>query len=76
MKKKIAILGSTGSIGKSLLKIVQKDERKFDILLLTADKNYKIILEQAKNFKVKNIIITNDKYYKLAISKNKKITKA
>ena len=71
MKKKVAILGSTGSIGKSLLKIVQKDKRKFNILLLTADKNYKIILDQANNFKVKNIIITNDKYYKLAISKNK-----
>ena len=71
MKKKVAILGSTGSIGKSLLKIVQKDRRKFNILLLTADKNYKIILDQANNFKVKNIIITNDKYYKLAISKNK-----
>ncbi len=72
MKTKIAILGSTGSIGKSLLKIIQKDTKKFKVILLTADKNYKIILNQAKKFKVKNIIITNKKYYKLAKSKNNK----
>ena len=42
-KKKIAILGSTGSIGQSLLKIISKDKEKFKIILLTANKNYKII---------------------------------
>ena len=44
MKTKIAILGSTGSIGKSLLNIVLKDNHNFKITLLTADKNYKILL--------------------------------
>ena len=39
MKKKIAILGSTGSIGKTLLDIVNKDRKNFEILLLTADRN-------------------------------------
>ena len=48
MKLKLAILGSTGSIGKSLLKIISKDEKKFKILLLTANSNYKLILQQAK----------------------------
>jgi len=62
MKKKIAILGSTGSIGKTLIEIIKKDKKNFDIILLTADKNYKEILKQAKIFNVKNLIITNEKY--------------
>ena len=46
--KKIAILGSTGSIGKSLLNIISKDKNNFEIILLSANKNYKSILKQAK----------------------------
>ena len=65
-KKKIAILGSTGSIGKSLLNIIKKDKKNFEIILLTARKNYKAILNQAKYFNVKNLIITEYKYYKIA----------
>ena len=64
MKKKIAILGSTGSIGKILIDLIKKDKKNFDIVLLTADKNYKEILKQAKYFKVKNLIITNEKSFK------------
>ena len=63
MKKKIAILGSTGTIGKTLIKIINKDKKNFDIILLTAEKNYKEIYEQAKIFNVKNIIITNKKSF-------------
>ena len=59
MIKKIAILGSTGSIGKNLLDIINNDKKKFKIILLTAKKNYKILLKQASYFKVKNIIITD-----------------
>ena len=65
MKTKIAILGSTGSIGKTLLDIIRKDHKKFEIILLTADKNYKLLLKQAKEFKVKNLIITNKKKFDL-----------
>ena len=39
--KKIAIFGSTGSIGSSLLKIIKHDKKNFKIELLTANKNYK-----------------------------------
>ena len=46
--KKIVILGSTGSIGKSLLKIINKDKKSFTIKLITAHKNYKELLRQAK----------------------------
>ena len=65
MKKKIAILGSTGSIGKSLLDIVSKDLKNFEIILLTADTNYKLLLQQAKKFKVKNLIVTNKMKFEL-----------
>ena len=70
MKKKIAILGSTGSIGKSLLKIIDNN-RDFEIVLLSANKNYKELIKQTKRFKVKNIIISNN----LSLKKFKKINK-
>jgi len=60
MKKKIAILGSTGSIGKTLINIIKQDKKNFEIILLSADGNYKELLKQAKLFKVKNLIITNE----------------
>ncbi len=63
MKKKIAILGSTGSIGKSLLDIIEKDKKNFEIVLLTANRDYKNLLKQAKKFNVKNLIITNPNSY-------------
>ena len=63
MKKKIAILGSTGSIGKTLLKVISNDKKKFKILLLTANKNFRDVLRQAKIFKVNKIIITDKKSY-------------
>ena len=75
MKKKIAILGSTSSIGKSLLSIVKKNKKNFKIELLTANTNYKDLINQAKKFNVKNIIITDPDCYKKTkiICKNKKI---
>jgi len=63
MKKKIVILGSTGSIGKTTINILKRDKNNVEILLLTANKNYKELMKQVKFFKVKNIIITNkDKF--------------
>jgi 1-deoxy-D-xylulose-5-phosphate reductoisomerase len=75
MKKKITILGSTGSIGKTLINILKKDINNFDIILLTADKNINELLKQIKIFKVKNIIVTNyKKFLKIQkILKDKKI---
>ena len=75
MKKKIAILGSTGSIGKSSINILKKDKKNFDIFLLTTNNNYNEILKQSKEFKVKNIIINNPKNYLILKNKlkNKKI---
>ncbi len=75
MKKKIVILGSTSSIGKSLLDIIKKDQKKFEIELLTANTNYKDLIIQAKKFNVKNIIITDPASFKKTniICKNKRI---
>jgi 1-deoxy-D-xylulose-5-phosphate reductoisomerase len=74
MRKKIAILGSTGSIGRNLLEIVNKDKNKFEVTLLTANKNHTDLLKQAKRFKVKNIIVTNNESFEfLKKKKNKEI---
>ena len=77
MKKEIAILGSTGSIGKNLLSIIDKDKKNYQIILLVANKNYKMLLKQAKKFKVKNLIVKDQSKFKilkrLSKSKNLKI---
>ena len=64
MKKKIVILGSTSSIGKSLLNVIKKDKKKFEIKLLTANTNYKDLIKQAKQFNVKNLVITDLESFK------------
>jgi len=63
MKKKIAILGSTGSIGKSTLEVIRKNKKNFNIVLLCANNNYKELIRQAKEFKAQNVIIKNKKLY-------------
>ena len=69
MKKKIAIFGSTGSIGKSLIDIIDHDKDNFEIILLTTNKNYSNLLKQAKIFRVKNLIITDKKSYNIVKKK-------
>ena len=63
MKKKIIVLGSTGSIGKNTLKIIKTKKHDFTIQLLSTNKNINKIINQAKEFKVKNIIISDLKKY-------------
>ena len=71
MTTKIAILGSTGSIGKNLIKIIQKEKNKFEVKLLTARKNYQTLIKQAEKLKVKNVILTDYNSFLLAKKKNK-----
>ena len=75
MKKTIAILGSTGSIGKNLIKIIEKNINDFKVELISTDKNYKELYKQATKLKVKHIIINNKNSYQSALKKkiNKKI---
>ena len=63
MKKRIIILGSTGSIGSSTLNIIKRNLSNFSITLLTANKNYKKLIIQAKKFNAENVIIKDKKYY-------------
>lgn len=53
MKKKISILGSTGSIGRQALEVIEKLKDKFEIVALTAGSNTKLLNEQIKKFKPK-----------------------
>ena len=73
MIKKIAILGSTGSIGRTLINILNKEKNNIDLKLLTTNKNYKLVLIQAKKFNVRNIIITNFNSYKILSKKVKNL---
>ena len=73
MKKNIAILGSTGSIGKTLINIIKKDKKNYNIILLTSNKNHNDLLKQAYSFNVKNLIITNPDIFNLV--KKKKLKK-
>ena len=59
MKKKISILGSTGSIGLNSLKIITKKKKLFTINVLAANKNYKLICSQITKFNP-NVFLIND----------------
>jgi 1-deoxy-D-xylulose-5-phosphate reductoisomerase len=71
MKKKIIILGSTGSIGSTTIKIINRDKKIFNVILLTANKDYKKIFLQAKKINCKNILIYDYKNYLLSLKNNK-----
>jgi 1-deoxy-D-xylulose-5-phosphate reductoisomerase len=75
MKKKIAILGSTGSIGNSTLKIIDKNKHHFKVELLSTNKNIKKIFNQLRKYNVKNIVIHNEECFNKAsfFLKKKKI---
>ena len=75
MKKKIIILGSSGSIGRSFIDILKKDPNDFEILLITVNKNIHQLLKQIKIFNVKNIIVNDKKSFLKVkkILKNRKI---
>ena len=71
MTKKIAILGSTGSIGTQTLEVISNHDDKFRVELLSANKNYKLLIQQAKKYKPKAIIF-GDKTYKKILRENLK----
>jgi len=71
MKKKVVILGSTGSIGKSTFSLFEKDRKSFDIVLLSTNKNLIELIKQAKKFRVKNLIIIDKKIFFFAKKKYK-----
>ena len=73
MKKIISILGSTGSIGLNSLKIFKTKKNLYSYNLFAADKNYKLICEQIKEFKPKIFLINNEKIFNKVKKNLKKI---
>ena len=72
MKKNIAVLGSTGSLGKIMCNYIFKNLNKYDVKLLVADKNVNQLISQAKKLKAKNIIIYNKRVFKRISNKKLK----
>ena len=63
MRKKIGILGSTGSIGESTIKIIINNKNDFDVIFLSTNKNIKKLFNQAIKLKCKAVIIFNKAKY-------------
>jgi len=64
LKKKIAILGSTGSIGTQALEVISKKLDFFEIEVLTAGNNVKLLIDQALKFRPEVVVIANKQKYK------------
>ncbi len=67
-KRKISIIGSTGSIGRQALEVIEKLQDKFEIIALTGGANVELLREQALKFKPKYVCIGNSKGEKLDIA--------
>lgn len=66
-KRKISIIGSTGSIGRQALEVIEKLQDKFEIIALTGGANVELLREQALKFKPKYVCVGNSKGEKLDI---------
>lgn len=66
MKKQIAILGSTGSIGSQALQVIEEHAGLYEVYALTANNRVELLIEQARKFQPEVVIIANeDKYAQL-----------
>lgn len=63
MKRGIAILGSTGSIGTQALEVIRNNSDLFEVEVLTANNNVDLLIQQAFEFVPNVIVITNDAHY-------------
>ena len=63
MKKRIAIFGSTGSIGTQALEVIAANPDKFEVEILTAHSNDKLLVQQAKKFNPNAVVIVNESKY-------------
>ena len=63
-KKQIAILGSTGSIGTQALEVISEHSNLFEVEVLTANNNSKLLIKQAIKFKPNTVVIANEEKYK------------
>ncbi len=63
MKKKIAILGSTGSIGNNTIKIIENNKKDFEVIFLSTNTNIKKLYDQSVKLKPKAVIIFNQEKF-------------
>ncbi|MBI3720129.1 MAG: 1-deoxy-D-xylulose-5-phosphate reductoisomerase [Sphingobacteriales bacterium] len=63
MKKRIAIFGSTGSIGTQALDVIESNPDKFEVEILTAHHNDELLIQQALKFKPNAVVIVDEKKY-------------
>ena len=68
MKKGIAILGSTGSIGTQALEVINEQRDKFHVEVLTANNSAGLLIKQAKIYKPNSVVIVNDDKYNKVFS--------
>ena len=62
-RQRVALLGSTGSIGVQTLDIVRENSNQFEITTLTAYKNWQMLAQQAIEFGVDSVVIADQSYY-------------
>lgn len=62
-KRRIAILGSTGSIGRQALDVVRQHKDLFEVELLTANNSSALLIEQAMEFRPGSVVICNEAKY-------------
>ena len=63
IKKRIAIFGSTGSIGTQALEVIEANPDLFEVEILTAQTNDELLIEQALKFKPNAVVIGDEKKY-------------
>ncbi|EJX05905.1 1-deoxy-D-xylulose 5-phosphate reductoisomerase [gut metagenome] len=63
MKKQIAILGSTGSIGTQALQVIEEHPELYEVYALTANNSVDLLIEQARKFQPEAVVIANEEKY-------------
>ena len=63
MKKKIAILGSTGSIGTQALQVIEEHSDLYEAYVLTANRQADLLIEQARRFRPAQVVIADESRY-------------
>lgn len=62
-KQRVALLGSTGSIGRQTLDIVRRRPEEFEVTTLTAGSRWEVLVEQAREFQPDSVVIADERYY-------------
>ncbi len=62
-KRRIAILGSTGSIGRQALEVIDQHPEHFEVSVLTANNSYELLIAQAIKFQPNSVVISNENFY-------------